>query len=175
MDLGSMLFILALALAVGLFVSRPLLAAESHANAGQKLPADSPEPTSRAQLRSDLDQELTAIQELDMDHALGKLPEDDYSQQRSVLAQAGAAVLRRLDALDPDPAEAAQADLSAVAEEPSAASKLLIEQDEIEARIAARRRARQAKISGYCPRCGKPLTLSDQFCPRCGKPVDNKG
>jgi rubrerythrin len=174
MDLGSMFFVLAIALAVGLFVSQPLLTDERNTNIDKDGSAASSDKMLRAQLQADLDRGLNAMQELDSDHALGKLPEDDYSQQRSELAQAGANVLRRLDVLGPDPDETA-ADQTQAQKSPAIASKSPIERDEVEALIAARRRARQAKISGYCPQCGKPLTPSDQFCPRCGKPVNNKG
>jgi rubrerythrin len=174
MDLGSMFFVLAIALAVGLFVSQPLLTAERNANSGKDGSAAPSDKALRTQLQANLDRGLDAIQELDSDHALGKLPEDDYSQQRSELAQAGAAVLRRLDTLGLDPDEAVPPDESPAGKSP-AVPKVTIERDEVEALIAARRRARQAKISGYCSQCGKPLTPSDQFCPRCGKPVNNKG
>jgi len=175
MDLGSTFFVLALVLAVGLFVSRPLLAAEKSSKGDDKLPPAPSKQASRAQLQSDLDQELSAIQELDMDHALGKLPEADYSQQRSELAQAGANVLRHLDELGPDPSESVPVNVPTTAKEQATAARRPIEADEVEALIAARRRARQEKISGYCPQCGKPLTSSDQFCPRCGKPINGKG
>jgi NADH pyrophosphatase NudC (nudix superfamily) len=173
MDLGSMFFVLAIALAVGLFVSRPLLMTDNTmVKNGSTAPSDK---GLRSQLNIDLEHGLNAIQELDTDHALGKLQEDDYSQQRAELAQAGADVLRQLDVLGPDPEEAAPVKALVAEKETSSITNPAIEHDEIEALIAARRRARQEKISGYCPRCGKPLTPSDQFCPRCGKPVNNEG
>lgn len=42
---------------------------------------------------------------------------------------------------------------------------------DLEARIAARRQARQEKAGGFCPHCGKPVQKSDKFCPRCGGDV----
>ncbi len=41
-------------------------------------------------------------------------------------------------------------------------------EDEVEARVAARRQARQEKAAGFCPKCGRPVTKSDRFCSRCG-------
>ena len=41
-------------------------------------------------------------------------------------------------------------------------------EDELEALVAARRKARQEKAGGFCPKCGKPVTKTDQFCSRCG-------
>ena len=43
---------------------------------------------------------LTALSELDFDYTLGKIPEEDYPVQRTVLLQKGAGLLRQLDDLD---------------------------------------------------------------------------
>ena len=40
---------------------------------------------------------LNALQELDFDFKLGKIPAEEYSIQRASLLQMGAEVLRRLD------------------------------------------------------------------------------
>jgi hypothetical protein len=40
--------------------------------------------------------------------------------------------------------------------------------DDLEALIAARRKARQEKTAGFCPQCGNPVMISDQFCSHCG-------
>jgi predicted amidophosphoribosyltransferase len=26
----------------------------------------------------------------------------------------------------------------------------------------------QEKAGGFCPKCGRPIHVSDRFCPRCG-------
>lgn len=46
------------------------------------------------------------------------------------------------------------------------------EDGEISALIAARRRIKQEKPTGFCPKCGKPVTASDKFCARCGKVLE---
>ena len=40
--------------------------------------------------------------------------------------------------------------------------------DDLEQLIAARRRERQEKAVGFCPRCGAALQKSDRFCAKCG-------
>ncbi len=40
--------------------------------------------------------------------------------------------------------------------------------DDLEALIAARRKTRQEKTAGFCPQCGNPVMISDQFCSHCG-------
>jgi predicted amidophosphoribosyltransferase len=37
--------------------------------------------------------------------------------------------------------------------------------------LAARRKERKTKAAGFCPRCGKPILITDQFCSPCGKPL----
>jgi rubrerythrin len=41
--------------------------------------------------------------------------------------------------------------------------------EDIESMISARRMKRREKAAGFCPKCGKPVLLSDRFCPSCGK------
>ena len=108
---------------------------------------------------------LNALQELDFDFQLGKIPEEDYPVQRADLLHKGADVLKKLDSLAPSrPAgrpDATEAGDSAEAE--------ALSDDEIESMLAARRKARKTRSAGFCPRCGKPILLTDQFCPNCGK------
>ena len=40
--------------------------------------------------------------------------------------------------------------------------------DDLEQRIAIRRRTMNEKAGGFCPKCGRPVHASDHFCPRCG-------
>jgi predicted amidophosphoribosyltransferase len=44
-----------------------------------------------------------------------------------------------------------------------------VNDDDIESMIVARRKGRKEKSSGFCPKCGKPVTATDRFCPSCGK------
>jgi hypothetical protein len=43
-----------------------------------------------------------------------------------------------------------------------------ITDDDIEDIVAKRRSARKEQTSGFCPKCGKAVLLSDRFCPSCG-------
>jgi len=192
MDLGSIFLILAVLVFVGVFISRPFFLRQP---ASGKIPNN--QNKDREHLRSTLlaeqDQVLNALQELDFDHALGKIPEEEYPEQRATLLQAGAAILRQLDSFhEQTPAQAAEARMEAAVAARRADAALranparsaasapaggtsqpaaLIaapEEDELEKIIAARRQARQEKATGFCPRCGKPVQKSDRFCPKCG-------
>ena len=49
------------------------------------------------------DRVINSLQELDFDFKLGKIPDEDYPAQRAELLQKGADILRKLDALQPQP------------------------------------------------------------------------
>lgn len=125
-------------------------------------------------LMAERDRVINSLQELDFDFKLGKIPEEDYPTQRAHLLQKGADILRQIDSIAPQPASAQSAD--ARIEKASAARRAdasvvvsEISDDDVESMIAARRKARKEKSSGFCPKCGKPVMVSDRFCPSCGK------
>jgi len=186
MDIGSLLFILALLVLVGIFVSRPLVERKE----GKISSEDVKEEHNLSTLLAERDRTLDSLEELDFDYAVGKVPEEDYPSQRKALINRGAFILRELDKYEAEaPEEQAEARLeTAIAARRAAAdqdepaqpasesqstvdiptSTHAIEDDEIEALIAARRRARSDKSAGFCPQCGNAVTISDQFCSKCG-------
>jgi zinc-ribbon domain len=109
---------------------------------------------------------LTALQELDFDQSLGKIPAEDYPAQRAALLQKGADVLRQLDALTPGTAMQVRGkgQIADSAYKPTAS----LSDDDLEDLLAKRRNTRKDKTAGFCPKCGKPLLKSDVFCPSCG-------
>jgi hypothetical protein len=182
MEIGSLFLLLALLILVVMFIARPLVDPE--------VVVISPEQERREHEMSTLlaehDRILNALQELDFDHALGKIPEEDYPAQRARLLNRGAVVLRKLDEYDQaspekdveERIEAAIAERRLAAtsrgevdlkREPSPVMADI--DDELEAQLAARRRARQDKSAGFCPQCGRPVQKSDRFCPKCGNPL----
>lgn len=191
MDLGSIFLILALLILVGLFIGRPLIE-----DAKIVIKQEENKDHNRSMLMAERDRILNALQELDFDHALGKIPEEDYPQQRNVLLQRGATILRELDnlAVEKEP-EAAEARLEAAVAarradmaktsgrelEPAAVtpnghgvivehkpSGLQSADDDLEVILAQRKRMRQDKAVGFCSQCGSPIQKSDLFCPKCG-------
>jgi NADH pyrophosphatase NudC (nudix superfamily) len=125
-------------------------------------------------LLAERDRVINSLQELDFDYKLGKIPEEDYPAQRATLLQTGADILRKIDTLAPEPASAQDVDArieKAIAARRADASvvKPEVSDDDLEVMIAARRRGNKGKSSGFCPKCGKPVMVSDRFCPSCGK------
>jgi hypothetical protein len=182
MDIGSIFLILGLLILVGLFISRPLF---EHTATAVSL-----EEHERSALLAEHERILNALQEMDFDFALGKIPEEDYPSQRQALLQRGADVLRRLDAYDEQaPSAGAEARLEqAVAARRADARRPVPANasgngsgagildgaavaeagDDVEVLLANRRRARSEKSAGFCPKCGGPVQKSDRFCPKCG-------
>ena len=170
MELGALFLILALALLVGMFISRPFFMVESEPEAEESEPkTDQTAEHLRSTLLADRDRLLAALQELDFDHNLGKIPEEDYPPQRSALTHDTAEVLRRLDELNPP----AVVETAPAPEAPPPVELVVVEppDEALELLIAQRRRNRQEKAIGFCPRCGKPVKKSDKFCARCGMPI----
>ena len=174
MDIGSIFLILALLIPVALFISRPLFERKATSVSDQELEVSS--------LLAERDRVVTTLQELDLDYNLGKIPAQDYPLQRTALLQHGADVLRKLDANQAlshaAPAEdrlevaiaARRAGLTAqsVGARKNGNGVPPIPDDDLEQKIASRRRLRQEKAGGFCPKCGRPVQVSDRFCPKCG-------
>jgi hypothetical protein len=175
MDLGAILLLIALLIGVGLYLAAPLLGRPARPLADEALEASS--------LLAERDRVIAALQELDFDYKLGKVPPEDYPAQRASLLEAGADVLRRLDALLPaaHAIPGAQLDPNSRIEQAAAAGRADgiagtsgLPDDRLESMLAARRSVRRAKSAGFCPRCGKAILVTDEFCPHCGKRLKSK-
>jgi NADH pyrophosphatase NudC (nudix superfamily) len=124
-------------------------------------------------LMAERDRVLNSLQELDFDFKLGKIPSEDYPVQRANLLQKGADILKKLDELTPDNTQLEKETQveRAITERRAVITntKRGLSDDDLESMIAARHRTRKEKSAGFCPKCGKPVLVSDRFCPACGK------
>ncbi len=148
----------------------------------------------RSELLARRETVLTALRELDLDYAVGKLPEDDYRAQRAVLLREGAQILRALDEVEQRLGATAEASadvdarLEALLEQrrrerahatltqPAATRQADAAADEtvddmVESLLLNRRRQRRARFAGFCPHCGAPYQENDRFCGKCGRPL----
>jgi hypothetical protein len=191
--IAALLMVLALTVLVGLFVARPFIQPHTVPSAEARSEAEHTEHV-RSNLLAERDRVLEALQELDFDNALGKIPMEDYPVQRAALLQSGADVLRQLDEIEArsggkrqagrteDRIEAAvaahRADAVAARARRSAEAipaaagagngPVSGAQDDLEELIASRKRVRKESAAGFCPNCGRPVQKSDKFCSRCG-------
>ena len=176
MDLGAVFFLLAALILTGMYLYAPFVSRLRAVN--------SQEEHELSSWMAERDRVINALQELDFDHSLGKIPPEDYPAQRSELLRKGAEVLRRLDTLQPasapgpdvesrieDALAARRADGMVVRDASPAAAPELTD-DDIETLIAARRSRRREKSAGFCPRCGQAVLVRDRFCPSCGKSLN---
>lgn len=169
MDIGAILLFLAVLVVTVLFISRPFLDKRQPAVAagGHELSA----------LMAERDSIITALQELDFDNSLGKIPAEDYPQQRAALLQHGAQVLRKIDLLSPKTAPSGDAEkrieaaIAARRADSAVQGSIGDVDDDLESLIAARRSERKEKSGGFCSNCGRPIMASDRFCPYCGKVI----
>ena len=198
MDIAALFFTLAILVLVAMYLYAPLARRYARAVTEEELEFSA--------LMAERDRVINALQELDFDFKLGKIPSEDYPTQRANLLQKGADILKKIDELTaeersgsrrvrteylsakdssqrkeklPNPGSspvfvaqntedrieqaiaARRADASIAEPE--------IADDDLEEMISARRRKRKEKSAGFCPKCGKPVMLSDRFCPSCGK------
>lgn len=145
-NLGSVLFGLAMAVLVAAYVLRPIAAGAQGLQAGGQISG----------LLAERERLLEALQELDLDHYMGKVLDKDYRPQREALTLQGVQVLRRIDELQ-------------------GSSGL---QDSPEAKLeAAVRKLRTVARSEdrFCHQCGSKVLPADQFCSRCGAAQQEPG
>jgi rubrerythrin len=166
MEIAAILLTSGIAILVGLYLYAPVLE-----HGGRRITAEEHELSS---LFAERDRVVNALQELDFDYKLGKIPEEDYPAQRAALLQKGADILRKIDSYSPqvDSAQDTEARIEkavAARRADAAAKARQITDDDLETLIASRRKARKNKSAGFCPKCGKPVLTSDKFCPSCGK------
>jgi hypothetical protein len=176
LEILAILIGLILLAVVGYYVSRPLMQSKHAAQAnGMDV----------LSLEARRDSLYTQIKELDLDHATGKVNDEDHTALRADLVAQAAEVLKQIDGVAERPAAIPAARPPA----PKAA-----QDDDIEARIAARRKTRSASAPKKtdaeieaaiaarrkvvapaaaaaaltCPKCGKPINADDAFCAKCG-------
>lgn len=148
MEVQSLLLILGVLLLAAAFVAQPFIGAARPSPAADR---------TRSRLLAEQERLINALRELDFDHALGKVPAEDYPLQRAELVRQGAEVMRQLD------------ELPSARGRPRQSRAVSVTDDAIEERITSRRSERREKAGGFCPHCGKVVLAADRFCSHCGK------
>jgi hypothetical protein len=173
MELTAIFFSLAVLILVGVYLYSPFM--ERRARRVTE------EEHELSTLMAERDRVINSLQELDFDFKLGKIPEEDYPTQRAGLLQKGADILRKIDVLAPSSpfgrgaggdgqnTEARLERAIAARRADGARAAPEVSDDDLEAMIASRRKRHKNKSAGFCPRCGKPVMVTDRFCPSCGK------
>lgn len=118
----------------------------------------------RLELTERKEQLYASIRELEFDHSLGKLSQQDYDAVRVGLEADAVAVLRDLDGLQASThdTERIEADIAARRDTPATAA-------EPAAPVKPATTAEPAGSHAFCHQCGKPRTPQYRFCPHCGQ------
>jgi len=168
MELGSIFLVLAVIVIIGIYLYAPFTTRTRRALLNESHDVST--------LKAERDRVINALQELDFDFNLGKIPAGEYPDQRALLLQKGADILRKLDELAPVSSSALNAE--ARIEKATAAGRadaattpgtFETSDDDVESMLSARRKQHKNNSAGFCPKCGKPVLVSDKFCPSCGK------
>jgi hypothetical protein len=167
MELTAIFFSLAVLILVGIYLYAPFM--ERRARRVTE------EEHELSALMAERDRVINALQELDFDFKLGKIPEDDYPAQRSTLLQKGADILRKIDSFAPQTTSVQDTETRleraiAARRADTSLARVQVTDDDLESMILSRRKSRKnSKSAGFCPKCGKPVMVTDRFCPSCGK------
>jgi hypothetical protein len=138
---------------VGAYIARPLLR-EREVEVSEKR-------QELSVLEAERDRILSALQELELDSTMGKIPPDDYQASRQEWMVRGARVLRQIDEIT----------LSAPLHMAERRSDREMEM-ELESAVARLRGEQGEAVGGFCGQCGEPLVAGDRFCSHCGAPVE---
>jgi hypothetical protein len=195
--IGALFLFLALAVVVVLFIGQPFLK-KTQNQLNDSEPAVQEREHRVSTLLAERDRILNALQELDFDYALGKVPPEDYPQQRAILLKAGADVLRELDEIEKAGGGLLDDSVQQGVVDDQVSSDPISVEDRIEAAVAARR-ADAATLGNSTHPQGTEMNVTggkngeskakDEleemiatrkrerkesaagFCPHCGKPV----
>ena len=170
MEIGAIFLLLLVLVIIVLYIAQPF------SGKWRIKPQNSREISA---LLAERERALNALQELDSDHALNKVPAEEYSAQRASLLQKGSDILRKLDELQTSQIKPVEKPIEKPNDKPintapaPIPAKLLSDED-LEDLVARRRSLNPKKSAGFCSKCGKPILQSDLFCPSCGQVVNLK-
>jgi len=151
MELQALILLIGIIILVSVFIARPFV----------HLARPEPKSVTESAIKAKHERILSSLRELEFDHSLGKIPEEDYSEQRTELIQEGVMAMKQMDSETLDsprflPTQPVQDDK-------------VLSDDEIEELITKRRSSRREQTIGFCPECGKAVLSSDYFCSSCGR------
>ena len=152
MELVATLLIVLGAMATVLW---PLVATRVRSTSGS-----SPKQDQLETLLAQRDSAYDAVRELDFEHRLGNLSEEDYLELRERYREQAATTLQRLDRLtQTDPAARSDESMPAAAK--------------ITARPVERRRAKPRPSAAlFCGQCGERVEESAVYCRWCGQKLE---
>lgn len=162
MDLGSILFIVAIFAGVSVFVTRPFWRDDPKGKAIGRRSLESQDDHRVSELLATKEHALAMLADLENDYAQGKIPEEDYQVQREAMRTAAMEAMRQVDSVQ------SGAGGMPVHKGKNSQPMLTPGEDPVEAMISERRKGRKGQVHGFCPKCGVPYVKTDKFCANCG-------
>jgi hypothetical protein len=151
MDPGSILIILAIFMLTALFLSRPFW--------DDTIEVTRENDDKLSHLLAERERLLTAIEELDFDHQLGKVNENAYRYRRRRLLESGGGVLKELEKYS------SKGQTTPQKQQPPSPGE---EEDDLEKLIASRRQKILESEHRFCSQCGFAVREGDKYCGNCG-------
>lgn len=116
----------------------------------------------------------SAIRDIDLDHGLGKLTQEDYDDLRRKYRLEAASVLKEIDSItNSSGLQDLDSEIEAeISKSRTTATESSLE-DEIEKEISSARTGQPSVFSApaslSCPACGSEINADDLFCSKCGE------
>jgi rubrerythrin len=158
--MNPIVFVVLAAILIGgafYLVALPIL---QHARQGSSPPSLTSEQERLEDLFANRDTAFQALRELNFDHRVGKITDEDFVAFEAHLKRNAAGTLRALDEWEGE----ADSDFNQVIERAVQARKQ---------RLISETVAGGSDEAGawVCSRCGKPAFAADRFCGGCGEPL----
>ena len=150
MDLVAILICTAIAILAGFFILQPFT--DFHPERVREVDQE------LSSKQAEHDRILALIEELEMDHAIGKILDEDYQMERSQLMRQGAENLKAMDVLR-------ERAFSKMEQDERARSL----DDELEAAVTQLRQVKGRQGGQFCAHCGAKVLVGDRFCVACGE------
>jgi hypothetical protein len=119
------------------------------------------------------DTALRALKDLEFDHQVGKINDEDYQRFHERLSRQAVGLLQQIERITP---ESAQLDEQMEAEiaklrRVEASPRTVVTATAVPTPIGGNGVAATAGAVRFCTECGTPLTPSFKFCANCGTPI----
>ncbi|MBI2853696.1 MAG: zinc-ribbon domain-containing protein [Chloroflexi bacterium] len=157
-------------------VSLPLLRGVGR-RGGLKLVVDS----EVSEVLAKKDATLLAISELESDYEIGSLSQSDYQELRKKYEEKAVALIKTADELQSarnfEAADHIDEEIEARVSARRGARGAIQQDQDIESRVSQIRNKRGKDIGAegkYCPSCGSHIQTDDAFCSRCGAALSLK-
>jgi len=162
-------FVLALLITLGAFafVVRPLV--------DREVPLLLVEDDRLTDLLARKDSALRALKDLEFDHQVGKISDDDFARLNSRLSRQAMSLLQQIERIAPEGQlldEQLETEITKLRRVQATTRAEVAETPTAPTAVAAPAAAAPEAPTQFCTECGARVTSSFKFCANCGTPID---